>query len=262
MNQEENKVVVVDGATPTPKENSITNITGKDDDVILLAAQAQEKVNALKKIMTACLSITSTQDWVLIGGKPYLQESGCTKVANLLGISFEIAPGFPTCVEDKLGYRTYTYRVRAFGKNSYVEGEGQRSASDTFFTGTGDKKKAPEQINDRDVRIAALTNAKANAIKSIVPGLKNIETKDLEEAGIDISRLQGYSFKEGKQGGRTTQEKEEDFVCAKCGAKVSQKVASYSQAKFNGMILCVECQGKARVNGQKVEPYNPNEGDE
>lgn len=256
MNQDENKVVVIDGEQPAKETESITSIANTSDDILLMAQQADEKVRALKKIMTACLSVTSHHDWVLIGGKPYLQESGCTKVGNLLGISFEIMQGFPEVTIDKDGYKTFTYRVRAYGKNTFVEGEGQRSMNDSFFTGTKNKK-APEEINERDVRISALTNAKANAIKSIVPGLKNIETSTLQEAGIDISKLSGYTFENGKQGGANPNEKK--FKCERCGEMVSGKVASYSQAKFAGMILCVDCQSKAKVNGRSVEPYKEEE---
>ena len=259
MNAEERNDVVVaeNNSVSTP----ITNIV-ENDDVILLAEQAEKKVNALKKIMNACLSITTTKDWVLIGGKPYLQESGCTKVANLIGISFEIAPGFPIIETDERGYKTYTYRVRAFGKNSYVEGEGQRSMKDEFFCGKNDKKKAPEEINDRDVRIAALTNAKANAIKSIIPGLKNIETSTLEEVGIDVKNISGFSFKSGSKGGKTGNE--EEFECEVCHKKINGKIASYSQSKFSNHIYCLDCQARAarakeRVTGEITEPYTEEE---
>lgn len=261
--EENNNVVVVEGKEKP--ETSITNITGNGDDIILLAEQAEAKVNALKKVMTACLSVTTPHDWVLIGGKPYLQESGCTKVGNLIGISFEIAPGFPTVTVDSKGYKTYTYRVRAFGKSTYVEGEGQRAMSDDFFSKGKDGKKPPELINDRDVRLAALTNAKANAIKSIIPGLKNIEVETLRAAGLDVSKIQGYTFKQGSKGGKTGNE--EEFECEGCGKKINGKVASYSQAKFNNHIYCIECQEKAAKTKQKytgivTEPYKDDEEEE
>ena len=260
---DENKVVVVEGQQPAP---AVTELTG-GMDVIRLAEEADARVNALNKVMTACLKVTTPHDWVIIGGKPYLQESGCTKVATLLGISFEIVQGFPLIETDSYGYKTYTYRVRAFGKNTYVEGEGQRSAKEEFFTGKGDKKKQPEEIKDRDVRIAALTNAKANAIKSIIPNLKNIEVETLEAAGIDISKIQGYTFKTGSNGGKTGQE--EEFECEHCHKKINGKTASYSQSKFNNHIYCFDCQKLAAANKLKktgevveVEPQDEDEEEE
>ena len=247
MPEEKNNVVVIDGKPTT--ENPITNIV-ESDNIILLAEQAEKKVAALQKIMTACLSMTTPHDWVLIGGKPYLQESGCTKVANLIGISFEIAPNFPVVTVDSEGYKTFTYRVRAFGKNTYVEGEGQRSMRDDFFSKTKDGKKPPELINERDVRIAALTNAKANAIKSIIPGLKNIEVATLTNAGIDTTKISGYTFKTGKESGKTGNETE--FKCEGCGKSVTGKVASFSQAHYSGHIYCVDCQNKASKTKEKM----------
>ena len=263
MQDNEQKVVVVDATEkPTTESTSVTNITDKGDDIILLAEQAEQKVNALKKVMTACLTVTSELDWVLISGKPYLQESGCTKIANLIGISFEIVPGFPTITTDERGYKTYTYRVRAFAKTTYVEGEGQRSASEDFFAGKGEKRKAPEEINDRDVRIAALTNAKANAIKSIIPGLKNITIDVLEQAGLPVKKIGGYSHKSGSQGGKTGTE--EEFVCEHCGKKINGRVASFSKSKFSNHVYCVDCQqiaakNKERLTGEVTKIYSEND---
>lgn len=261
---EENKVTVVDAQVPQEevKGGQVMNITDTSDDIILLAETAEKKVNALKKVMDACLSITTPHDWVLIGGKPYLQESGCTKVGNLIGISFEICPGFPIIEVDSKGYKTFTYRVRAFSKNGYVEGEGQRCMRDDFFAKKKDGMKEPEEINERDVRIAALTNAKANAIKSIIPGLKNIEIDTLAHAGLDTKKIQGYTFKTGKDGGKSG--KEEEFECEVCHKKVNGGIASYSQAHFSGHLYCLDCQARAarakeRVTGEVVAPYDPNE---
>lgn len=255
---QENEVLVVEPQNATP-EGTVANITQRGDDLIILAEQAEQKVAALKKVMTACLSVTSPFDWVLIGGKPYLQESGCTKIANLIGVSFEIAPGFPVIETDSKGYKTYTYRVRAFAKNTYVEGEGSRSMKEDFFSKSKDGMKLPEEIKDRDVRVAALTNAKANAIKSIIPGLKNMEINTLKEAGIKIESINGYAFKTGSKGGKSGNE--EEFVCEGCGKKVNGQIASYSQGHFSGHIYCLDCQVKAaktkqKYTGEVTPPYS------
>ena len=246
MANEETKpveVVYPETNAPTVRTDDITSLASADD-LIYLGEQAQKRINALKKVMTAALSITTPHDWVLIGGKPYLQESGTTKVGNLLGISFEIVPGYPVIETDSQGYKTYTYRVRAYGKTTRVEGEGSRSMKEDFFRKRGqDKFLSPEEISERDVMIAALTNAKNNAIKAIVPGLKNIEVETLEEAGININKIQGYTFKDGSQGGK---KKNDAFAsglkCEYCNKPVTQQQASYSQGRFRNHILCFDCQ--------------------
>ena len=245
--ENENKPSVVEVVTPsetpsTPTVRDVTDLTA--DDLIYMGEQAQKRANAIKKIVTAALSITTPHDWVLIGGKPYLQESGTTKVGNLLGISFEIAPGYPIIETDSQGFKTYTYRVNAYGKTTRVVGEGSRSMKEDFFRKRGkDKILAPEEINARDVMNAALTNAKGNAIKAIVPGLKNVEVSTLEEAGIDVSRIEGYTFKEGSKGGQVKRDANATGLkCEYCNKPVTQTVASYSQTKFRNHILCTDCQ--------------------
>ncbi len=243
MLEEKQEVIVTENnqvAQPTAG-NDIMQIDA--DELIYMAEVAEKRVVALDKIIKACFKITTSHDWVIIGGKPYLQESGTTKVANLIGISFEIAPGFPRVETDKEGYKTYYYRVRAYGKNVKVEGEGSRSMKEEFFAGKGEKRKQPEEIKERDVMIAALTNAKNNAIKAIIPGLRNIEIDTLEEAGFDINTIKGYTFKTGKDGGKTGQE--EEFECEHCKKKLNGKTASFSQARFSGHIYCYDCQQKA-----------------
>ena len=60
------------------------------DNILYLAEQADKYIAAMNRIMDAALKITCELDWVLIGGKPYLQESGATKVARLFGISIQL----------------------------------------------------------------------------------------------------------------------------------------------------------------------------
>jgi hypothetical protein len=49
------------------------------DNILLMAERADQYITAMNKIMVAALKITTELDWVLIGGQPYLQESGATK---------------------------------------------------------------------------------------------------------------------------------------------------------------------------------------
>lgn len=254
------EVVAVNGNQPAPVQADVTTITSQvdADELLYMAEQADKRVKALDKIIKACFKITNANDWVNIGGTLYLTESGTMKVASLIGISFEIVPGFPLCEIDSQGYKTYTYRVRAFGKSSHVEGEGSRSMKEDFFRKTKDGFKQPEEIKDRDVKIAALTNAKNNAIKSIIPGLKNVTEETLRDAGIDLKDIKGYTFKEGSHGGKDKDDaKSSGLFCKHCGQPVTQKVASYSQTVYK-CILCVDCQNKVKDGSLKLS-YKPKE---
>lgn len=233
-------------------ERDITDLTERQqggalldsnpDNIIYLAERADKYIAAMNKIMTAALKITNELDWCLIGGSPYLQESGATKVARLFGISIQVI-GNPTIEVDRDGYKTYTYRARFMLRDQYVECEGSRSASEDFFAGKG-KTKKPDEIDDRDVKMAAYTNCVNNGIKRLIPNLRNIDVATLEAAGLKVAEIRGYTFKTGTKGGNSGKAEDSGLVCSKCGKAITQAVASFSQGKF-GSALCMDCQKEA-----------------
>lgn len=220
------------------------------ENVLALAERADKMVNALNKIMAAAIRITTERDWCLIGGTPYLQESGAAKVARLFGISWKIHDGYPKTELDGDGYPSYTYRMTFTLGGASIEQDGSRSSRDEFFAGkrtdkNGNalKQKTVDEIDLGDVKRAAYTNCLNNGIKRILPGLRNIDVAALEASGLCGDLIRGYTFKEGSRGGNTGKADESGIVCAACGAAISQKVASYAQSKF-GRPLCMACQKK------------------
>lgn len=236
--------------------NDITDLTARPqegglldtntDNILYLAEKAEKYIEAMNRIMDAALKITSELDWVLIGGKPYLQESGATKVARLFGISIQLI-GKPDVEWDGDGYKTYTYKARFYLKDQFVECEGSRSMKEDFFAGKN-KAKKPDEIDDRDVKMAAYTNCLNNGIKRLIPNLRNIDVDTLTRAGLDVSRIHGYTFKEGSKGGTTKAAEDSGLKCEKCGKPITQKVASYSQSKFDGKMYCMACQKEVNEN--------------
>ena len=244
---EKNEVEIIDGdivdLTARPQSNNGGLLETNTDNILYLADKAEKYIEAMNRIMDAALKITNELDWVLIGGKPYLQESGTTKVARLFGISIQLI-GNPTVTFDGEGYKTYTYKARFMLKDQFIECEGSRSMKEDFFAKQGKDKplKKPDEIEERDVKMAAYTNCLNNGIKRLIPNLRNIDIPTLERAGLDVSKITGYTFKEGTKGGTKKEATEgSGLVCESCGKEVTQKVASYSQGKF-GKILCYECQ--------------------
>lgn len=244
-----NDVTVVENdivdLTARPQESGILDTN--TDNILYLAEKAEKYIEAMNRIMDAALKITNELDWVLIGGKPYLQESGATKVARLFGISIQLI-GSPVVEFDSEGYKTYTYKARFMLKDQFVECEGSRSMKEDFFAKAGKDKplKKPDEIDERDVKMAAYTNCINNGIKRLIPNLRNIDVATLERAGLDVGKLGGYTFKDGGKGGAGKSAEASGITCSKCGAAVTQKVASFSQSKF-GSILCMNCQKEVSV---------------
>lgn len=227
----------------TPSQNGGGLLSADTDNILYLAEKADRYIEAMNRIMDAALKITNELDWVLIGGKPYLQESGATKVARLFGISIQLI-GRPLIECDPEGYKTYTYKARFMLKDQFVECEGSRSMREDFFAGKPDengKIKKPDAIDERDVKMAAYTNCINNGIKRLIPNLRNIDVDTLERAGIDVKKLKGYTFKTGSKGGSTGKAEDSGLVCSKCSAPITQAEASYSEAKM-GARLCRACQ--------------------
>jgi len=237
------------------------------DNVLQIAERADRMVGALNKIMSAAIKITTPRDWVLIGGTPYLQEAGASKVARLFGISWKIHEGYPQCSYDNNGYPTFTYRMTFSLGGQSIEAEGMRSGADEFFTGKGDNKKGADAIDVADVKRAAYTNCLNRGIKGILPGLRNLDAKDLEDNGIRLDKAKGYTFKEGSRGGNSGKAADSGLVCDACGKAISQKVASFSQGKYNGRKLCMDCQkaadkGAINLSAEDFDDLPPFPGDE
>ena len=216
------------------------------DTIIQKAAVAEKMLDALNKIMNAALKITTEKDWTIIGGVPYLQETGAAKVARLFGISWSILPDFPKKEVDNEGYPTFTYRMRFQMDNQFIEADGSRSAKDEFFRGSQNSAKGQKSVDEidlGDVQKAAFTNCLNNGIKRILPGLRNIDIAALEKAGLNGKQLKGYTFKTGSRGGNSGRAADSGLTCEQCGAPITQAEASYSQSHFNRK-LCRICQKK------------------
>ena len=229
------------------------------DNILALANHAEKIISAMNTIMSAALKITTPKDWVLIGGAPYLQEAGASKIARAFGISWKICDGYPKTELNRDGYPTYTYRMEFMLGKQKIEAEGMRSANDEFFIGKSTdkdgnpkKQKSVDEVDLADVKRAAYTNCLNRGIKGILPGLRNLDVSDLEEAGINLNKTTGYTFKQGTKGGSTGKAEESGLVCSDCGKAISQKVASYSEGKY-GRALCMSCQKKAEI-AQREDP--------
>lgn len=245
MNDNEIRVIEQDITELTERPQNGGLLDSNTDNILYLAEKAEQYITAMNKIMDAALKITNELDWCLIGGNPYLQESGATKVARLFGISIQLI-GQPVIEVDPQGYKTYTYKARFMLKDQFIECEGSRSMKEDFFAGKGEKMKKPDEIDERDVKMAAYTNCLNNGIKRLIPNLRNIDVGTLERAGLDVGKIRGYTFKTGSKGGNSGKAEDSDLKCEACGKSVTQKVASYAQGKF-GKILCIDCQKAAKA---------------
>ena len=211
-----------------------------NDNLLAMAEQAERRIDAINRIMSSSLKITNEKDWILIAGTPYLQESGATKVARLFGIGWSIEN--PILETESDGHFTYTYKGKFFMGGTSIEATGSRSSKDEFFTGKTNPK-APQDIDKRDVKMSAYTNCINNGIKRILPGLRNLTAEDMQKAGLDCGKMQGYGFKGNSK--NANKMVNGDFKCEHCGANITSQEASYSKANYE-KELCRKCQALAK----------------
>ena len=155
------------------------------DNLVQMADMAEKRVQAIKRIKSAALSVTSKHDWVDQNGKPYLQVSGSEKIARLFGISWTIDEPILTVEED--GHYGYTYKgAFTIGSTPPIDFIGSRSSKDGFFSRSHGEDVPVSEINRNDIKKSAYTNLLGNGITRLL-GLRNLTWEEVE-AALGIKR--------------------------------------------------------------------------
>lgn len=151
---------------------------------------------------------TRPQDWVDFGGRPYLMGAGlkrmigyCTK----LGVSI-INPRKEFIKRE--GETIVMFMADAVFQGSVFPVVGTKSTKDKFFAKRTDDEGnvyylPEEEVDLQDVIKAALTNLYVNALTTVL-GLQNLRWEDLEELGLDKSKVARVQFKSKKSKSKTT----------------------------------------------------------
>lgn len=169
-----------------------------DDSLMMIAQQAERRIDAVIKIKQMALKVTNASDWVDQNGKPYILVSGSEKVANLFNMSWRIEE--PTVEEESDGNYTFTYRGTFSISGRSIGVEGSRSSKDPFFKkyewNNGVKTEKPiSAIDRRDVKMAAYTNLLGNGITRIL-GIRNLTYEDLAKfANITKEMITAIDYK-------------------------------------------------------------------
>lgn len=199
-------------------------ITIKDDDaglvgmsqseLVQIAAEAEQRIDAIKKIKNTAIKLTNENDWVDQGGKPYLQASGSEKIAGAFSISWSFLTSEPDYEQDVDGHYIYTYHGKFTMAGRSIEIDGSRSSKDPFFkeydypaNSPRVERKINERTNKRDVKMSALTNLLGNGITRML-GIRNMTYSDLLEfAGIKKENLGKVSYGKNKPEVKKTRSK-------------------------------------------------------
>jgi hypothetical protein len=158
----------------------------------------QERVWYMERVKQASLENTTENDWVLQGTRsgavPYLQASGCEKIARLFGVQVSgvRAEKYYKEQDNPQGPKAYvweymgTFSLKASPGDS-IQCPGSRASDDPFFSGQS-------RVDERDVKMAAYSNMIANGISRLL-GLRNLTVEMLQDAGLDPGRMRGVEYR-------------------------------------------------------------------
>lgn len=163
-----------------------------DDNLVAMAENAERRIEAIKRIKLAALSVTNANDWTDQGGKPYLAVSGGEKVARLFGISWRIDPPIEERTED--GHFSFIFKGYFSLGNSEIEAIGTRSSRDGFFSTNKGKTLPPSEIDRNDVKKSAYTNCVGNGVTRLL-GIRNMTWEDLAKVGISRESVSKIEYK-------------------------------------------------------------------
>lgn len=169
--------------------------------------RAELMVDGVKKIKAISAKVTNPNDWTIQNGNPYLQNTGCMKIAQLWGVNFldrKFVPEGGELREDEKGsYYLFTVEGRAEFKGRIVEDVGTCSTRDDFF---GTRKEAGikaykplGEVDIENIKKKAVTNLQGRLLKKIL-GL-SYTMEELNAAGVILERSTQIKYASGGAGG-------------------------------------------------------------
>lgn len=160
--------------------------SGDSEDFTLVIDRLEKSVEAFNRIKTIAIRLTNELDWVDMGGRPYLLESGAQKIAKAFGVEvFDVALEQQRIKDEKGEYTVFLARGKARSKtlNSYVEDIGTCSQRDKFFAMRGGELVPVEDVDITMIMKKAVANLYGRLIKRVV-GFGNVTWEELRAGNV------------------------------------------------------------------------------
>jgi len=148
---------------------------------------AEKRLENIKRVKEMALSLTNMEDWKDLGGKPYLQASGCEKVARPFGVKIKLKnPAFQKISSSDERGAFYIYLF--FGTASLGNGLdsidviGKCSSRDKFFGTVEGELRPVAEVPEENIMMKAYNNLLMNGISRVL-GLRNMTWEEVR-AGI------------------------------------------------------------------------------
>jgi hypothetical protein len=170
---------------------------------------AERYVSLMGKIRLMAIKLLSKNDISNQGGKPYIEKSGCDKIAAAFGVQlYDVEFSKEDIRDDKGDYYLYTCSGKGQWNNHRESEIGTCTSRDDFFgtfkDGVEKKFKPLSEVDVCDVKKKAFTNFANRIIKKLI-GLSFSweEFSELSGGTITPNGVQSVSFGKGSKGGNT-----------------------------------------------------------
>lgn len=205
MNEKKpNETVIEAEVISASKDEAIMPVlTQQNVDVEKAMIRLEKNIDLYKRIRITTLKVTKPSDWADMGGTLYLQDKGAENIANVYGIDIS-GMTIEKVWRGDGDARYYAYRVSAKGYakslGRYVEDIGTCSQHDKFFGWDSVNKKFKEvdRVDEDMIIKKAVTNCQGRIIRRLTAML-GITLADLQEAGLDVSKIGKVEYKSGGQ---------------------------------------------------------------
>lgn len=172
-------------------------------DIQFLADNIEKMVAAATRIRLVLLKLAQPGDWVLFRnkkkeadpGKAEIGFAGANRIGSTLGVSFANWTAEKVTGRDDTGewYR-WEYQCDASHGKRCVRVFGRAGSRDVFFGKEDGKFKELQNVNEGNIKQAAMRAAKKEGVKDLF-GLHHMDPKFLEANGIRLEDAGGYTFK-------------------------------------------------------------------
>lgn len=174
-----------------------------DKSVEMIIAEAEKRVEIMKRILGVAVKRTNQTDWIDQQGKPYLGASGCEKVAPLFGVKMESVINQREEREDDKGkYYIYTFQARFWWKAGDIEAIGTCSSRDKFFAwdksaeGGKGAYKPLHDVDETNIKKAAYSNLIVNGVTRVL-GIRSLTWDDLAAFNITKEGVAKVEYNKG-----------------------------------------------------------------
>lgn len=223
----EDKVLAVQ-----PQGNQDIMVTDKDLELVI--AEADKRVEILKKVLGVAIKRTNPKDWVDQQGHPYLTASGAEKIAPLFGVKMDrLSEKREEREDDKGKYYIYTFLATFAWRGGSIEAIGTCSSRDKFFSWDSNKKewKALSEFDETNIKKAAYSNLMVNGITRVL-GIRNLTWDDLEQNGIKKDEVAKVEYKSSSPEASSDEKKKQDEI-----AKMLLQISEGNQKKAVDLLV-------------------------